>query len=137
MTGQDRSARDAAQRREENKRIVLAFYEQGLARRNFEAARQYLHPRYTQHNPMVADGVEGFKAFLEFLREHYAGAKSEIRRVFVDGDHVILHVHVVTGPDDPGLAVVDIFRVEDGKIIEHWDVVQTIPAEAANPNGML
>jgi predicted SnoaL-like aldol condensation-catalyzing enzyme len=136
MTSPSRPAADARQR-EENKRIVLAFYEQGLLRRDFAAARQYLGPRYIQHNPLVADGQEGFEIFLQFLRTHYSGSRSEIKRVFVDGDHVILHVHVVRGPDDPGLAIVDIFRLENGKIVEHWDVVQEIPAHAANPNGMI
>jgi predicted SnoaL-like aldol condensation-catalyzing enzyme len=56
--------------------------------------------------------------------------------VFADGDYVILHVHAVRVPGTRGNAIVDIFKLENGKIVEHWDVIQEIPGEAANPNGM-
>jgi predicted SnoaL-like aldol condensation-catalyzing enzyme len=65
-----------------------------------------------------------------------AHAADEIKRVFADGDYVILHVHAVREPGTRGVAVVDIFKLENGKIVEHWDVVQPIPEKAANTNGM-
>jgi len=125
-----------APQEEANKKAVLAFYEAGLNQKDFAAASQYFGPRYIQHNPLAKDGPEGFKAFLEFLRAKYPQSHSEIKQVFADGDYVILHVHTVREPGTRGNAIVDIFRLENGKIVEHWDVVQPIPDQAANPNGM-
>ena len=128
-------AADAPQQ-EINKKNVVAFYEQAINRKDFEAASGYLGSRYTQHNPVAADGPEGLKAFVQFLRDRFPGARSEIKRVFADGDYVILHVHAVREPGTRGSAIVDIFKLENGKIVEHWDVRQDIPEKAANSNGM-
>ena len=65
-----------------------------------------------------------------------SGARSEIKRAFVDGDYVILHSHARLSDEDRGTAVIDIFRVEDGRVVEHWDVLQAIPAESRNDNTM-
>jgi predicted SnoaL-like aldol condensation-catalyzing enzyme len=119
-----------------NKKAVVEFYEKGLNQKDFEAVSKYFGPRYTQHNPNAADGPEGFKAFLQFLREKFPNSRSEIKRVFADGDYVILHVHAVREPGTRGNAIIDIFKLENGKIVEHWDVVQPIPEKAANSNGM-
>ena len=121
---------------EANKKVVLDFYEKGLNKRDFEAAAQHFGPRYIQHNPNAADGIEGFKNFLAFLREKFPEGRSEIKRAFADGDYVILHVHSVRAPGERGNAIMDIFRLENGKIVEHWDVVQPIPEKPANGNGM-
>jgi len=121
---------------EANKKAVLAFYDAGLNQKDFAAASQYFGAHYIQHNPLAKDGPEGFKAFLEFLRARYPQSHSEIKQVFADGDYVIVHVHAVREPGTRGNAIVDIFRLEGGKIVEHWDVVQPIPDQAANSNGM-
>ena len=126
---------DAGQQ-ETNKKNVVEFYEKALNQKDFEAASKYIGPRYIQHNPAAADGPEGLKAFLQFLRDKFPSSRSEINRVFADGDYVILHVHTTRVPGTRGLAIVDIFKLENGKIVEHWDVVQDIPEKAANPNGM-
>jgi predicted SnoaL-like aldol condensation-catalyzing enzyme len=128
-------AADVAQL-EINKKNVVEFYDKAINQKDFEAAAKYLGPRYTQHNPSAADGPEGLKAFLGFLREKFPNARSEIKRVFADGDYVILHVHAVREPGARGAAIVDIFKLENGKIVEHWDVRQEIPEKAANANGM-
>jgi predicted SnoaL-like aldol condensation-catalyzing enzyme len=125
-----------AQQLEANKRIVVDFYEKAINQKDFEAASKHFGPRYTQHNPMAADGPEGLKAFLQFLREKFPHSRSEIKRVFADGDYVILHVHAVREPGTRGSAIVDIFKLENGKVVEHWDVIQPIPETAANSNGM-
>lgn len=119
-----------------NKDIVLAFYEAGLNRKDFEAARQYLGRRYIQHNPNAADGVEGFGKFLDFLRKNQPDSHSDIVRVFADGDYVILHVRKVPYPGAEPIAIVDIFRLEKGKIVEHWDVSQQVPAKTVSGNSM-
>ena len=125
-----------ARQQERDTKTVVDFYEKALNQKDFDAAAKYLGPRYTQHNPNAADGPEGLRAFLGFLKETFPTSRNEIKRVFADGDYVILHVHAVREPGTRGNAIVDIFRLEDGKIVEHWDVVQPIPEKAANANGM-
>jgi len=121
---------------EANKQVVLDFYEKALNQKDFEAAAKHFGPRYIQHNPLAADGIEGFKKFIEFRREKLPNAKSVVKRALVDGDFVILHVHGIREPGERGVAIVDIFRLENGKIVEHWDVIQPIPEKAAHDNGM-
>ena len=121
---------------EENKKTVTAFYDAAINQKDFEAAAKFISSRYVQHNPRAADGPEGLKAFLGVLREKFPDYHSEIKRVFADGDYVILHVHNVPTPGARGAAIVDIFKLEDGKIVEHWDVRQEIPEQSANSNTM-
>ena len=121
---------------EANKKNVVEFYEQAINKKDFDAASKYLGPRYIQHNPTAPDGAEGLKGFIGFLRSKFPESKSEIKRVFAEGDYVILHVHAVREPGTRGRAIVDIFRLENGKIVEHWDVAQDVPEKAANSNGM-
>src|SRR2546421_10237305 len=121
---------------ERNKKAVLDFYEKGLNQKDFDAASKHFGATYVQHNPIAADGPQGFKAFVEFLKSKFPQSRSEVKRVFAEGDYVILHVHAMREPGTRGAAIVDIFRLEDGKIVEHWDVVQPIPEKAANANGM-
>lgn len=119
-----------------NEQVVRAFYEAGLNQKDFAAASAYLGPKYVQHNPKAADGAAGFAQFVDYLRKNHPQARSEIRRAFTDGDFVILHIHEKLKPEDRGNAIVDIFRLENGKIVEHWDVKQAIPDQSANNNGM-
>jgi predicted SnoaL-like aldol condensation-catalyzing enzyme len=121
---------------ESNKKVVLEFYEKALNQKDFDAASKYLGPRYVQHNPGALDGIDGFKAFIAQRKEKFPNARGEIKRVFADGDYVVLHVHSVREPGERGMAIVDIFRLENGKIVEHWDVVQPVPDKTANSNGM-
>ncbi len=127
----------AAQTQQEaNKKIVVDFYDKALNQKDFEAASKHLGARYTQHNPNASDGPDGLKTFLQFLEEKFPNSRSEIKRVFADGDYVIVHVHAVREPGTRGNAIIDIFKLENGKVVEHWDVVQPIPEKAANTNGM-
>src|SRR6476620_9660037 len=121
---------------EANRKAVLAFYEKGLNQKDADAALAYVGNRYVQHNPGAADGPEGFRKFISFLREKFPNSHSEIKRSFVDGDYVILHVHAVREPGSRGNAIVDVFKLENGKVVEHWDVVQPIPENPANNNTM-
>lgn len=125
------------QQMEINKKNVLAFYDAALNKKDFEAAKKYFGAGYKQHNPNAADGPEGLKAFIAFIKDKFPNNKSEFKRVFADGDYVIVHVHAVREPGTRGFAIIDIFRLDGkGKIVEHWDVVQAIPEKAANENGM-
>ena len=123
-------------RGELNKQVVLAFYEAGLNRKDVAAASRYVGQRYVQHNPTASDGRDGFADFVRYLRATYPDAHSSVRRTFVEGDFVILHVLERLRPGDRGNAIVDIFRLERGRIVEHWDVKQPIPENPANSNGM-
>ena len=121
---------------EANKKIVLAFYDAALVKKDADVAVSYLGARYVQHNPMAPDGPEGLRGLIKFLKERYPARTSDIKRVMADGDLVILHVHAKANPEDRGNAIVDIFRLENGKIVEHWDVIQAVPEKAANNNTM-
>ncbi|MBN8987002.1 MAG: nuclear transport factor 2 family protein [Rhizobiales bacterium] len=121
---------------EANRKAVLEFYEKGINQKDADAAIAYMGDRYVQHNPNAADGPEGFRKFIGFLREKFPNSRSEIKRSFVDGDYVIVHVHAVREPGTRGNAIIDIFKLEKGKIVEHWDVTQPIPENSANSNTM-
>jgi predicted SnoaL-like aldol condensation-catalyzing enzyme len=118
-----------------NTRAVLAFYEHAVKRRDFAAAEQFLAPVLIQHRNDAADGAAGLRQFIDRMRAAYPHGSYEIKRVFADGDYVILHVHVVREPGARGSAHVDIFRLDHGKVAEHWDVDEPIPAEIANSYG--
>lgn len=96
---------------------------------------RYVGPTYRQHNPSAADGrqaaISVLSALVAKLDFHY-----DVKRVLVDGDMVAVHSHVTTSPGDRGSAVVDIFRFEHGKVVEHWDVIQAVPETPQNSNSM-
>ncbi|WED42737.1 ester cyclase [Legionella cardiaca] len=119
-----------------NKRVVTEFYQKAINEKDFAAAEWYLGPWYIQHNPLAADGIDGLKQYIDYLKVTYPQSHSEIKRVLAEGDYVILHVHSIKEPGTQGQAIIDIFRLEHNKIVEHWDVIQSIPVESANSNGM-
>ncbi len=121
---------------ESNRRIAIEAYEKVII--SFDSSRvdEYFSPNYIQHSTLAADGVAGLKSFLDWARAEHPLIKTTIKRVFADGDYVIFHVHTVLSPGEAGAAVVDIFRMENGKIAEHWDIIQNVPTEQLNKNGM-
>jgi predicted SnoaL-like aldol condensation-catalyzing enzyme len=121
---------------EANKALVLAFYQRALNERDADVADTFLGDGYVQHNPLVEDGPPGLRRYLGWIAVNFPDARSEVKRVFTDEDIVILHVHRVRTPGTHGDAIVDLFRVEAGRIVEHWDVIQPVPETAANNNGM-
>ena len=124
-------------RAETNKRIVREFYDLAFNQRDpTSAAAKYLTSGYKQHSPTVGDGpdafVEGMGGFLNELPELHV----DFKRFIAEGDLVTVHSQFVPTPGTRGLAVVDIFRLEAGKIAEHWDVMQEVPEKALNENTM-
>ncbi|TDD58595.1 hypothetical protein E1263_18450 [Kribbella antibiotica] len=121
---------------ERNKQIVLDYYQTAFGGEPEEAVARYVGDRYVQHNPMAADGTEAFIGFVKWLRSENPELRLDIKRVVAEGDIVVTHANLVLKPGEPGQALADFFRVEDGKVIEHWDVIQDIPATSANNNSM-
>jgi predicted SnoaL-like aldol condensation-catalyzing enzyme len=122
---------------EENKKIALAFFEKAL--NEFDpatAAAEHGGKYYRQHDPMIEEGFDGMSKFIFWIRDNYPRAHMHLKRVFTDGDFVIMHSNWVRSPGERGEAVVDIFRLENGKVVEHWDVIQPIPETSANNNTM-
>ncbi len=122
---------------EANKTMVREFYNLSLnLGKPEEAVARYLGPYYRQHNPGAADGGDAFIGFVQGFRKAFPGLKFDFRRFIAEGDLVAVHSHLVREPGDRGMAVMDIFRIEKGRIVEHWDVLQEIQKEAANSNTM-
>ncbi len=119
------------------KRVVLDFFDLAFVKREpAQAADRYLGATYTQHNPTAPDGAAVFPDLIGGLFAQAPDASFHLKRAIAEDDLVVLHYNLKFFPDDLGQAVVDIFRVQDGRIVEHWDVLQPVPAESAYTNGM-
>jgi predicted SnoaL-like aldol condensation-catalyzing enzyme len=104
----------------------------------FDASRvdEFIHADYIQHSTAASGGREGLRAFFEDRAGRFAEVEMHIRASFADGDFTIFHIHTIREPGDPGMSIIDIFRLEDGKVREHWEVVQEIPVELPHANGI-
>lgn len=120
-----------------NKDNVLAFYAMAFNDgRPRPAVEQYVGDDYIQHNPHVASGAVGFIAYFEKLQVEHPGKQVIFLRTVAEGNMVMVHTRQVW-PGFEDYASVDIFRLtDDGKIVEHWDVMQTVPADQAHDNSM-
>jgi predicted SnoaL-like aldol condensation-catalyzing enzyme len=135
LAAQVEQPRDLA-REEANRQLVVEFYDRFFNKHEATEAAKVIADDYIQHNPSVPDGKKPFLSFFTGYFHHNPNAQAKIVRSVASGDLVWLHVNATDGSGKPGVAVVDIFRVKDGMIVEHWDVVQSVPERAANKNTM-
>jgi predicted SnoaL-like aldol condensation-catalyzing enzyme len=141
ITGGERDVTDQQRQLEQNKKNVIAFYDLMFNQNNpAEAIKRYVGETYIQHNPTVADGKEAFIEYFERMAKDYPSKRVHFKRAITEGNYVVLHCH----QEWPGnscvvdnWAGIDIFRLDgNGKIIEHWDVLQRVPEKSANDNTM-
>lgn len=122
----------------DNTELVLHFWNQAFNLGEPEAAAAAaLGETYTQHNPGAPDGAEAFVGYVHTMRQRFPELTVEVKRTVAEGDLVVTHSHFHLVPGDDGLATADFWRIADGRIVEHWDVIQQVPAQAANANGMV
>ena len=120
-----------------NEAVVVDFYNQAFnAHQPKAASERYIGPVYIQHNPLVPNGAPAFYGYFDAFFKDHPEASLDIKHVVGEGDLVVVHSLFRTGPQDRGQAIMDLFRVEDGKMVEHWDVIQPVPAQTANGNTM-
>ena len=122
---------------EQNKKNAMDFYDLMFNQcEPGKAIEQYAGDQYIQHNPHVSDGKESFIEYFKRMASEYPGKKVEFKRAIAEDNLVVLHCYQ-TWPGDHDYAGIDIFRFDDnGKIVEHWDVLQVIPEKSAHDNGM-
>lgn len=127
----------SANQQQKNKEVVRSFYELAFNKHKpAEAMKLYVGDKYIQHNPFAGDGKQ---AFIDYFESHFKKnpeTNVSIKRLIAENDLVVIHLHSKQNKNDRGRAVMDIFRLENGKIVEHWDVVQAIPEKSENTNTM-
>ena len=130
----DAASSARAEQARRNKQMIAEYYHLALNDKNFPAARAYIGASYTQHNPEIENGPEGLAHFVEWAKKELPDLRVDFIRMIADGDFVLMHNR---GNNSPGTkAVVDIFRIEQGKVVEHWDVLQDVPPTSKNLNTM-
>ena len=121
---------------EGNRAVVREFYDLAFNRKKPREAAKHIGATYRQHNPTAPDGSEAFIEFVTVWTRQVPQLRVDLKRLIAEGDLVVVHSHFTMKPGDPGTAVMDIFRLEGGKIVEHWDVMQPVNEKPANSNTM-
>lgn len=122
---------------ERNKKTVVEFFTRAFNDHDpADAVAKYVGLQYIQHNPDTPDGAAAFVEGTKKLIAQSPKLSVEIKRVIAEGEFVVTHDLVRRGPGDRGFAGIDIFRLEHGRIVEHWDARQPVPEKTANKNTM-
>jgi len=121
---------------EENKAVVVDYYQTAFAGDPEKAVKDHFGDQYVQHNPQAENGPQAFIGYVHWLRGENPELRLDMKRVIAEGDLVVTHSHLILAPGEPGRALADIFRLEDGRVVEHWDVIQDVPPTSANTNSM-
>ena len=119
-----------------NKNFIKSFYQEIFVDKNLDRAKVYIVDDYIQHNPWGANGRESFQRFFKYYFKENPGFTLTIKRIIADDNHVVVHAHGRNNPSDKGVAVIDIYRIDNNKIVEHWDVVQNVVESVENNNTM-
>lgn len=118
----------------ENKKLVAEFYQELFGDKNIEVIDKYIGETYIQHNPILPDGKEALKEAAKIWFKNAPKEKVDMQHIGADGDLVYIHTRAIFGGKTN--SVIDIFRITNGKIVEHWDVIQEVPEKSANPHPM-
>ena len=122
---------------ERNKQTVIEFITRAFNdKQPADAVAKYVGSEYIQHDPQSPDGAEAFIQFATGFAGQFPQLHIDIKRVIAEGDLVVAHLLITMMPEDRGMAGVEIFRLQDSKIVEHWNVLQPVPEQAANDNTM-
>jgi len=119
-----------------NKALVTFVYDQLFNHGNLSVIDTFISADYIQHNPNLADGREPLRQFVASVHANFPQNRNAIVRVLGDGDLVLIHSHATRVPGTKGQSIIDVFRVADGKIVEHWDVLQAVPDSTVSGNDM-
>jgi len=120
----------------ENKAVAVDFYRTAFGGEPERASSDHIGYQYVQHSPQYEDGPVAFINFIRGMRSQYPNMNLEVKRVVAEGDLVVLHSHLTLQPGESGMALADVFRIEGDKVVEHWDVVQSVPNSSENSNTM-
>lgn len=126
-----RASAETAQE-ERNKQIAIEFYNAALNEKNWEKAATYIGNRYTQHSLYMQDGPGGLEGLVARIKKEYPENRGEIQRAIADGDLVMLHLHVTRHRQHRGWSVIEVMRLENEKVVEHWDMFRTVPEEGGH-----
>lgn len=124
------------EKEQRNLDICTRMYHEMLFKFDASLIDQYIAEDYVQHSTAATGGREGLRDFFTNRAHHFPDIKFAIKASFVDGDYTIFHIHTVRKPGDPGMSIIDYFRMEDGMVKEHWEVVQEIPETLPHDNGI-
>ncbi len=120
----------------DNKEIIKKIYAEVFNEHNLSITKDFIREDYIQHNPRVENGREGFDRFFKDMYTKFPGFRIDIKHIVAEGDYVVVHTHATGANLERGAAVVDIYRLENSKLAEHWDVIQPVPENSVNGNTM-
>jgi predicted SnoaL-like aldol condensation-catalyzing enzyme len=133
--GEPQSGPAAVTTEARNRALIVTFYYKFFDNHDVDFANSVVREDYIQHNPNLATGRQAFVDFFTTVFQQNPGLHSDIAHIGAEGDLVWVHAHQTTSPSVPGQEAIDIYRIQDGKIAEHWDSVEAVSTSPANSNG--